>query len=314
LARAIAGDENKGCNSRGLRASEPRGRKHSSGPEEIVLSRKKSRRLERGDRAPKRTGAGDAPGRRVPPTTRSENRAASAVAQIYGFHSVEAALGASRRKLIRLYATPAAAARLADRAAARGLEVVLLTNEEIALRAPREAAHQGVLLEARPLEPIDLSEIPERGLVIVLDQITDPHNVGAILRTGAAFAVDALVTTERHSPAFSGALAKSASGGLEYVPVCSVVNLARALQELGDRGYWRVGLDSDGPERLESVVTARPLALVLGAEGKGLRRLTRENCDALARLDMPGPIKSLNVSNACAIALTIVRAKLGGEG
>ncbi|HLJ71582.1 MAG TPA: 23S rRNA (guanosine(2251)-2'-O)-methyltransferase RlmB [Roseiarcus sp.] len=231
--------------------------------------------------------------------------------QIYGFHSVEAALKAPRRRLIRLYATPAAAARLAAEAAARGVETVVMSNEEIALRAPRQAAHQGVLLEARPLAPIDLAEIPERGLVVVLDQVTDPHNVGAILRTGAAFAIDALVTTERHSPELTGALAKSASGGLEHVPVCSVVNLARALQELGDRGYWRVGLDSEGPQSLSDMALSRPLALVLGAEDKGLRRLTRENCDALARLDMPGPIKSLNVSNACAVALTIARAQLG---
>jgi 23S rRNA (guanosine2251-2'-O)-methyltransferase len=247
---------------------------------------------------------------REEPQARRDHRAASAVAQIYGFHSVEAALTAPRRKLIRLYATPAAAARLQDEATARGVETVILSNEEISRRAPREAVHQGVLLEARPLEPIDISELPERGLVIVLDQVTDPHNVGAILRTGAAFAVDALITTERHSPEFSGALAKSASGALEHVPICSVVNLARALHELADLGYWRVGLDSDGPQPLESVALSRPLALVLGAEGKGLRRLTRENCDALARLDMPGAIKSLNVSNACAVALTIASAKL----
>jgi 23S rRNA (guanosine2251-2'-O)-methyltransferase len=250
----------------------------------------------------------------VPKPPRHDRRPASDVVQIYGFHSVEAALKAPRRTLIRLYATPAAAARFASQAAARGVETVVMSNEEIALRAPRLAVHQGVLLEARPLEPIDLSELPDRGLVIVLDQVTDPHNVGAILRTGAAFAIDALVTTERHSPELTGALAKSASGGLEHVPVCSVVNLARALEELGDGGYWRVGLDSDGPQALASMALSRPLALVLGAEDKGLRRLTRENCDALASLDMPGPIKSLNVSNACAVALTIVRAKLGEEG
>ena len=144
----------------------------------------------------------------------------------------------------------------------------------------------------------------------MLDQITDPHNVGAILRTSAAFAVDALVTTERHTPEFAGALAKSASGGLEHVPICTVTNLARAMGELGDLGYWRVGLDSEAPG-LQATRLERPLALVLGAEDRGLSRLTREHCDALARLDLPGAIKSLNVSNACAIALAIVQERLG---
>jgi 23S rRNA (guanosine2251-2'-O)-methyltransferase len=236
------------------------------------------------------------------------------VARIYGFHSVEAALKAPRRELIRLYASSAAAERLQPEIAARGIEVRIMSLEEIAARAPREAVHQGVLLEARPLAPIDLSELPAKGLVIVLDQITDPHNVGAILRTAAAFAVDALVTTERHSPEFSGALAKSASGGLEHVPICTVVNLARALDEMGDMGYLRVGLDSEGPVPLARVVLSRPLALALGAEGKGLRRLTRERCDVLARLDLPGAIKSLNVSNACAIALALAYETLEAEG
>jgi 23S rRNA (guanosine2251-2'-O)-methyltransferase len=236
------------------------------------------------------------------------------VSRIYGFHSVEAALKAPRRELIRLYATAAAAERLQPDIAARGVETRIMSSEEIAARAPRDAVHQGVLLEARPLAPIDVSELPPKGLVVVLDQITDPHNVGAILRTAAAFAVDALMTTERHSPEISGALAKSASGGLEHVPICTVTNLARALAEIGDMGYLRVGLDSEGPALLVPVALTRPLALVLGAEGKGLRRLTRENCDVLARLELPGAIKSLNVSNACAIALALVHGKLEAEG
>jgi 23S rRNA (guanosine2251-2'-O)-methyltransferase len=235
------------------------------------------------------------------------------VSHIYGFHSVAAALKAPRRELIRLYATPAAAERLGADIVARGLETRIMSLEEISARAPREAVHQGLLLEARPLAPIGVGELPANGLVLVLDQITDPHNVGAILRTAAAFAVDALVTTERHSPEFSGALAKSASGGLEHVPICSVTNLARALAELGDMGYWRIGLDSEAPLRLSGETLSRPLALVLGAEDRGLRRLTRERCDRLARLDLPGPIKSLNVSNACAIALALVCERLPVE-
>jgi 23S rRNA (guanosine2251-2'-O)-methyltransferase len=232
------------------------------------------------------------------------------VSLIYGFHSVAAALGARRRELIRLYATPAAAERLRAEIAARGLETRIMAPEEISARAPREAVHQGLLLEARPLAPIDVSELPANGLALVLDQITDPHNVGAILRTAAAFAVDALVTTERHSPDFAGALAKSASGGLEHVPVCAVPNLARALEEIGDMGYWRIGLDSDAPALLTDEELTRPLALVLGAEDRGLRRLTRERCDRIARLDLPGAIKSLNVSNACAIALALVHERV----
>ena len=240
---------------------------------------------------------------------KQERRDADLV-RIYGFHSVEAALKAPRRELVRLYATAPAAERLKAEIAARGVETRILSLEEIAARAPREAVHQGVLLEARPLAPIDLADLPSDGLALVLDQVTDPHNVGAILRTGAAFAVDALVATERHSPDFSGALAKTASGGLEHVPIVSAPNLARALGELGDMGYLRLGLDSEAPATLAEVALSRPLALVLGAEGKGLRRLTRENCDALARLDLPGPIRSLNVSNACAIALALISPRL----
>ena len=248
----------------------------------------------------------------VPRDPSAEQRPGGVV-RIYGFHSVEAALKAPRRELVRLYATPAAAERLKPEIAARGVETRVMSLEEIAARAPREAAHQGVLLEARPLPPIDLSGLPPKGLVLVLDQISDPHNVGAIIRTAAAFAVDALVTTERHSPEFSGALAKSASGGLEHVPIASVTNLARALGELGDMGYWRVGLDSEASASLDGVALSRPLAIVLGAEAKGMRRLTRERCDLLARLELPGAIKSLNVSNACAIALALVHRRLPAE-
>ena len=237
--------------------------------------------------------------------SRTERPRGGDVARLYGFHAVSAALNAQRRRLVRLYATPAAAERLGAEIARRGVETRIVTAEEIATRLPRDAVHQGVLLEAEPLEPIDVSELPEKGLVVVLDQVTDPHNVGAILRTCAAFAVDAVITTERHSPEFSGVLAKAASGGLEHVPISTVTNLARAMDELGDLGYWRVGLDSEAPAILGAEPLSRPLALALGAEDRGLRRLTREKCDVLARLDLPGAIKSLNVSNACAVALAL---------
>jgi 23S rRNA (guanosine2251-2'-O)-methyltransferase len=271
-----------------------------------------SRQPPRAAGAPTRRPAAEPtpPPARPPRHVRPDERREAKVSRIYGFHSVAAALKAPRRELVRLYATAAAAERLSADIAARGLETRIMSLEEISARAPREAVHQGLLLEARPLAPIDVAELPANGLVLVLDQITDPHNVGAILRTAAAFAVDALIVTERHSPEFSGVLAKSASGGLEHVPLCTVVNLARALEELADLGYFKVGLDSEAPATFAQLELSRPLALVLGAEDKGLRRLTRENCDAMARLDFPGAIKSLNVSNAAAITLALVHQKL----
>ncbi|RYC31517.1 23S rRNA (guanosine(2251)-2'-O)-methyltransferase RlmB [Lichenibacterium minor] len=228
---------------------------------------------------------------------------------LWGTHAVVEALGSLRRKALRISATEAAVERIAELAADRGVPVSIVPGDAISARLPRDAVHQGLLLEARRLEPIALDALPDDGVVLVLDQITDPHNVGAILRTAAAFGVSALVLQDRHAPDLSGTLAKAASGGLEHVPVALVVNLARTLDKLGERGFFRVGLDSAGDGSLEAMDLPRPLALVLGSEGDGLRRLTRERCDAVARLDMPGPIKSLNVSIACAVALTVARLK-----
>jgi 23S rRNA (guanosine2251-2'-O)-methyltransferase len=234
------------------------------------------------------------------------------VVLLYGAHAVREALTAGRRKLLALHATENALPRIADAAAAVGLKPRIVDARELTRRLGDEAVHQGLLLEARPLPERDISEISRKsGVVVALDQITDPHNVGAILRTAAAFAVDALIVTERHSPEFSGVLAKAASGGLEHVDVVSVVNLARALEDFSRLGYSIVGLDSEGAETLETVPLRPPVVLALGAEGKGLRRLTRERCDAVARLDMPGAIKSLNVSNACAVALNTLQRRLG---
>jgi 23S rRNA (guanosine2251-2'-O)-methyltransferase len=246
----------------------------------------------------------------APPVTRL--RATPERTVIWGFHAVLEALRSPRRKPLRLFATEAAAARIVELGAGRGLEPVILPGAAIDALLPRDAVHQGLVLETRPLEPLDLSDLPDAGTLLVLDQITDPHNVGALMRTAAAFGVAALVTTERHAPEMTGVLAKSASGGLEHVPVVEVTNLARALDQLAKRGYQLIGLDSDGAVALEDVALAPARALVLGAEGKGMRRLTRERCEVVARLDMPGAIKSLNVSNACAVALTILRLRAPG--
>jgi 23S rRNA (guanosine2251-2'-O)-methyltransferase len=157
-----------------------------------------------------------------------------------------------------------------------------------------------------------VEDLPAQGVVLVLDQITDPHNVGAIFRSAAAFAATAIVTTQRHSPDATGALAKAASGALEYVPLVSVQNLARGLAALKQNGFLVVGLDSSGDADLAGLPLRAPLALVLGAEGKGLRQLTKETCDAVARIELPGKITSLNVSNAAALALYIVSRHLAG--
>jgi 23S rRNA (guanosine2251-2'-O)-methyltransferase len=233
------------------------------------------------------------------------------LAVLYGYHAVREALRAKKRACLDLFATAAAAEKLAEEIKASGVALHIVESETLFSRLGQDSVHQGVFLEARPIPALDISEIDVRsGLVLVLDQITDPHNVGAILRTASAFAVDAVIVTDRHAPEFSGVLAKAASGGLEHAPIVEVVNLARALDQLGEVGFLRVGLDSEGPTSLDKAPLTRPTALVLGAEGKGLRRLTRERCDILARLDMPGAIKSLNVSNACAVALTLAHAAL----
>ena len=224
---------------------------------------------------------------------------------LYGWHTVKAALENPARRIRRLYATENAARRLAADGVALGLEPELVRPDVIARRLGPDAVHNGLLAEADPLLPPELEDIEPAGIVLVLDQITDPHNVGAILRTAAGFALAAVVTTARHSPEATGVLAKSASGALEYVPIVSVQNLARALATLRERGYFLVGLDSTGDVELADAALRKPLALVLGAEGKGLRQLTRASCDVVARLDLPGPIKSLNVSNAAALALYI---------
>jgi 23S rRNA (guanosine2251-2'-O)-methyltransferase len=231
-------------------------------------------------------------------------------AVLYGWHSVTAALANPERRARRLLVTENAARRLADEKVAHRASPEIVRPDAIAARLPADAVHQGIYLETDPLPSPAIAEIAADGIVLVLDQITDPHNVGAIFRSAAAFEATAIVTTARHSPEASGALAKAASGALEHVPLVMVQNLARALAELKSRGFTIIGLDSSGDSDIAALPLKAPLALVLGAEGKGLRQLTRETCDHVARLELPGPLQSLNVSNAAALALYIASSRL----
>lgn len=230
---------------------------------------------------------------------------------LYGWHTVTMALANPQRRIRKLTLTENAAKRLADENIETRIAPEIVRPQEIDRLLSPDAVHQGLLAEADPLPSPDIETLAQEGMVLVLDQITDPHNVGAILRSAAAFAVKAIVTTARHSPEATGVLAKAASGALEVVPVITVQNLARALNELNENGFQTVGLDSEGTEDLSDVALREPLALVLGAEGKGLRQLTRETCSVVARLDMPGEIKSLNVSNAAVLSLYVGASRLG---
>ncbi|MEP3745378.1 MAG: RNA methyltransferase [Nitratireductor sp.] len=223
---------------------------------------------------------------------------------LYGLHTVRAAIANPDRTIHKLLATRNALARLeiAD-IDALPCAVELAEPRAIDRIAGGDAVHQGVVLETEPLAPKPLSALGDTRLVVALDQVTDPHNVGAILRTAVAFGAGALITTARHSPSESGVLAKSASGALEHIDLIAVRNLAAGLEALHQAGFFTVGLDSEGPDELEASLQGDRVALVLGAEGKGLRQKTRATVNRLARLTMPGPIHSLNVSNAAAVSL-----------
>lgn len=223
---------------------------------------------------------------------------------IYGWHSAVEALRNPRRRIERVLATGNALARLA----ALGFDALpeAVEAREIDRVAGVGAVHQGIAVLCDPLPEPAIEELQAATLVVVLDQVTDPHNVGAIVRSAAAFGAAAVIVTERHGPAESGVLAKAASGGLDHVALIRAKNLARALDALGTMGFLRLGLDSEHAESLRDAPGADRLALVLGAEGKGMRRLTREKCDRLVKLDVPGAIASLNVSNAATLALYVL--------
>jgi 23S rRNA (guanosine2251-2'-O)-methyltransferase len=189
----------------------------------------------------------------------------------------------------------------------KDVAVTLADVADLGRLLPGDSPHQGVVIEVEPLEEVWLDEIlgseADRAALLVLDQVTDPHNVGAILRSAAAFGAIGIVTQDRHSPPESGALAKAASGALETMPWVRTVNLARALEEIAEAGFWRIGLTGDAETDLKDALGSPRVALVLGAEGPGLRPNTREHCDALARLPITSAVESLNVSNAAAVAL-----------
>ena len=224
---------------------------------------------------------------------------------LYGLHVVRAALANPKREVRRLMLARAELrVELGELCPANA---IVSDGAEVSALLPEGAVHQGLAMETTPLPPPDLADVldtvDENGLIVVLDQVTDPRNVGAILRSAAAFGVSAVVQQERHGAAQTGALAKAASGALETVPLVAVTNISRTLDLLRAAGFWRIGLDAAEARSLDDDRPGGRLALILGAEGAGLRRLTREHCDELASIPMTGAVPSLNVSNAAAVAL-----------
>ncbi|HEV2546232.1 MAG TPA: 23S rRNA (guanosine(2251)-2'-O)-methyltransferase RlmB [Stellaceae bacterium] len=255
-----------------------------------------------------------APASRAPSHHRAE-RPRDRGPWLYGRHAVAAALANRDRRVRRLVALPESAAELRQMAAAAAATLPagapeILDRAQFAMLLPGDAVHQGMALAAEPLAARDVDDVLDGiaeatppHVVVLLDQVTDPHNVGAILRSAAAFAARAVVITEHGAPPVTGALAKAASGALEAVPLIRVTNLARTLDRLKDAGFWCLGLDEAAEKTIAEIDAGPRIALVLGAEGVGLRRLTRERCDFIASLPTRGALRSLNVSNAAAIAL-----------
>jgi 23S rRNA (guanosine2251-2'-O)-methyltransferase len=230
---------------------------------------------------------------------------------LFGLHTVRAALANPQRRKHVLYATKNALARLqADGGRLDSVPVEERDPRWLDRLAGPGAVHQGAVLAASPLPLRQLEDLGGEPLLLVLDQVTDPHNVGAILRSAVACGAGAVVATRRHSAAETATLAKSASGALDMIDLITVGNLASALEEIRSRGYRIIGLDGAGDARLEDALEGDRLALVLGAEGRGLRARTRECCDVLARIALPGSLQSLNVSNAAAISLYLAQCHI----
>jgi 23S rRNA (guanosine2251-2'-O)-methyltransferase len=219
----------------------------------------------------------------------------------------------NREGFRRLVATPGRLGEIEAAAAKVRLRPEVLESPELARLLPAGAAHQGVALLAAPLEGegLDIFLHEPQGMILMLDQLTDPQNVGAIFRSAAAFGARGVILQERHAPPLTGALAKAAAGAVDALPHARVVNLSRALEQLAEAGWRAVGLEGAAQATLEEALDGRPTVLVMGSEGEGLRRLVAEHCDILARIPMPGGFESLNVSNAAAIALYEAARKQG---
>ncbi len=265
------------------------------------------RRPPRRDEKPRGPSA-TSPGKGRPKDRRASSGPASGKpgdeSWLFGFHAVEAALANPERRHQRLLLTRNAMDELKRSGVPLPFAPEDTAPEDIASHLPPGAVHQGIALQTSPLPDYSLEDACKGAKVVVmLDQVTDPHNVGAILRSAAVFGATALVMTERNSPPLAGTLAKSASGALELVRVAKVTNLSRSIEEMKDLGFQVVGLDGDAPHSLPGLALDGPVAFVMGAEGDGLRRLTREHCDLLAKLPAAGTMRSLNVSNAAAVAL-----------
>jgi 23S rRNA (guanosine2251-2'-O)-methyltransferase len=231
---------------------------------------------------------------------------------IFGIHAVEAALANPRRQVLRAYLTENAGRRLHEALALRDIAADRVAPRDLDRRLGPETVHQGALLEALPLPERSMAELAQNALwrpLVALDQVTDPHNVGAVLRSAGVFGAAGLLMTRRHSPPLAGTLAKSASGALEHVPVVLIANLARTLAELKDHNAVVIGLDAQATDDLDDLDWPERTVLVLGAEGRGLRQLTKETCDRRCRIRSDGPITSLNVSNAAAIALHLAASR-----
>jgi 23S rRNA (guanosine2251-2'-O)-methyltransferase len=223
--------------------------------------------------------------------------------RLYGRHAVLAAMNNPNRVLRRLYGVDTV---LKDFDIPKGLEVRTMDVADLSQLVPRDAVHQSIVLEVEPLDLVFLEDVLPAATgksILMLDQVTDPHNVGAIIRSAAAFGAAFIITQDRNSPQENGALAKAASGCLETMPWVRAVNLARALEQIAEAGWWRIGMAGEASVTIDQAVSAAPTCLVLGAEGEGLRQNVAAHCDVLAKLPISDTVESLNVSNAAAVAL-----------